>query len=94
MLLTEGEARQKWCPHVSLCEAGGAIYDNRGQSHGFTCCIASECMSWRWESKDSFAEKCGAWAGDNQPIEQDGPGPSGAKQSQREGYCGLAGKVE
>ena len=82
MLLTEDEARQKWCPHVSLCEVGGAIYDNRGQSHGFTRCIASECMSWRWSDERRQGTIVSVKETD------------GTEREVIRGYCGLSGKVE
>jgi len=50
MLLTEGEARQKWCPFATTSAATinelDGIFDTRGESHGFTACIASDCMAW------------------------------------------------
>jgi len=57
MLLTEEQAQQKWCPFatttaVSIAAPGGkttsGIYDTRGKSKGFTSCLASDCMAWRW----------------------------------------------
>ena len=49
MLLTEEQARQKWCPFATTTSlSGGRIFDTRGESKGFTLCIASACMAWRW----------------------------------------------
>jgi hypothetical protein len=47
--MTEKEAKTKWCPHVRWF--GNAkdyddMYPNRGDD---AACIASECMSWRWQ---------------------------------------------
>jgi hypothetical protein len=50
MLLTEVEAKKKWCPY-----ARGTAGDNRafietdaGAPPADRCCIASVCMAWRW----------------------------------------------
>lgn len=56
-MLTEQEARKKWCPYVRHEGAVGPF--NRGtffgplnehqHNNGTLCnCIASDCMSWRW----------------------------------------------
>ena len=47
MILSETEARERWCPFVSEAET----LDYRGQidDTGETpVCIASRCMAWRW----------------------------------------------
>jgi len=81
-VMTEDEARTKWCPfarvihfhdndHQGIAPAAG----NRG-CHGYpkpeARCIASDCMAWRWGSDVTV----------------------GKFKTQREnchGYCGLAG---
>lgn len=58
MLLTEEEARAKWCPHAADSNTGGNRV--RYGSHDFDPqygseaaidfpCIASDCMAWRSE---------------------------------------------
>ena len=58
MLLTEEQAREKWCPEARCAIKGDedAIFAygiNRWpKAHERltgTCCIASDCMMWRWE---------------------------------------------
>ena len=53
MLLTETEAKKKWCPHVraaishednNACNAG--VEGSRVPS--YSCCVGSGCMMWRW----------------------------------------------
>lgn len=87
-MLTEQDARQKWCPMVrnaapSDSEAAGTAGNRYGgeATHPTHSCIASDCMMWR---------KTG----------QIGIGPRGEKRDRDldgltrwidVGYCGLAG---
>ena len=52
MILTEEEAKKKWCPKYQVsfaaCESGSDCQDNRGLFPGYYC-LASDCMMWRWE---------------------------------------------
>lgn len=59
MMLTEEEARKKWCPFVRYYEAGDRAASNRWRQslpaeepHALNpvpCrCIASDCMMWQW----------------------------------------------
>lgn len=51
---TEQEAREKWCPHARVVNsahmAGNrAPFDtDYSERKAFACCIASDCMAWRW----------------------------------------------
>jgi len=49
MLLTEAEAKTKWCPQIRYGNEPGC---NRNWTpegaEMLVCCIASECMMWRW----------------------------------------------
>ena len=58
--MTEDEAKTKWCPYARLVSGGGAGF-NRAAPPDIdaapmisvaVCCIASECMAWRWEPSD------------------------------------------
>ncbi len=78
MILTEAEARTKWCPNtqVSAADANASYATNReGFARrglkGYDYCIASDCMAWRWTI---------------------GPMKGDTKDVQYKGYCGLAGK--
>lgn len=43
MVLTEEEAKTKWCPQV--------VRTNLGGTYPISCtCVASRCMLWRWWS--------------------------------------------
>lgn len=56
MMLTETDAKTKWCAHavevltppappaVATAQASG----NRGQAWDGCACLASGCMAWRW----------------------------------------------
>ncbi len=52
MLVTEKEAKTKWCPAARVSDAGlGNRYpmvDDLTSGRAFARCIASECMWWRW----------------------------------------------
>lgn len=75
-MMTEDEAKTKWCPHVRLTlgESGtdvswNRIFQNDGSITARGCnCIASQCMSWR-------------------SVVNPHPNCSGIPH----GYCGLAG---
>lgn len=94
---TEDQARQKWCPFASTAALpdshpqGGTIYDTRGQSTGFTACIASACMAWQWD--DGQQNDFGADRPEGEGWKKVGsfwcrnPKPGDAW---RPGYCGLA----
>lgn len=81
-MLTEEEAKTKWCPHVRVLAStdgakagvnmiltGDDLLPDRSKSN----CIASACMAWRWRRR---------YADDAKE----------AKISHVTGYCGLAGK--
>lgn len=42
MLLTEEEAKKKWCPMAQI------IIGYNENVNSASNCIASECMAWRW----------------------------------------------
>jgi hypothetical protein len=76
-MMTEKEARTKWCPFMRAFEIhsadvggawAGAAAINTDKAVDECRCIASECMMWRIETD-----------ADNQKMEWTG-------------YCGLAGK--
>lgn len=60
MLLTEEEAKERWCPFVRYLavfrnhhgdrETAGC-FNRGGADSGLekACCIASQCMAWRWQ---------------------------------------------
>lgn len=68
MLLTEQQAKSKWCPHARVIRwetlnqgetsvdhlIGGTNRDALGKTKnpGSCRCIAGECMAWRWRSSN------------------------------------------
>ena len=48
MVLTEDEAKTKWCPQVRVGESYRAV--NMRINYDLITCIASGCMMWRWEA--------------------------------------------
>ena len=79
MILTEEEARTKWCPEARVAiDAQGYSAANRfgddGKSYlgSQTFCIGSACMAWRWSLGDGIARV--------------------VNNSTLTGFCGKAGK--
>mgnify|MGYP000505886524 CR=1 FL=1 len=67
-MLTEEEARKKWCPASRASNANLTAGVNRRPSNKVDpdCyCIASDCMAWRWQpayppaAKDERQGFCG-----------------------------------
>ena len=53
MFLREENAREKWCPFATQAVGeDGAFWDTRQQSKGYTLCVASDCMAWRWSRRE------------------------------------------
>ncbi len=48
MLMTEQEARTKWCPHYRQYQGEDGTGDNRPNGGFNPRCIASDCMAWRF----------------------------------------------
>lgn len=98
MLLTEEQAKEKWCPFVrtvkfspsvsggiAIMQAialGNRLAENSDELPGVTRCIGSACMAWRWVA-----------------VENPHVHPMLATTEQRyvasetHGFCGLAGGV-
>jgi hypothetical protein len=60
MIVTENEARTKWCPHARDADLGGNR-DSSGEQPQVATCIGSQCMAWRWlqTTKHSGRGYCG-----------------------------------
>lgn len=81
-MLTEDEARKKWCPQSFAAIPVINEYGAEVQCSGPWVCKASECMAWRWFTHQR--EK------DGQIWSPTGPySATGTKE--HTGYCGLAG---
>lgn len=88
MIVTEEEAKAKWCRHVRHAEAGGGSWNRANWEDGdvlntdhnngrFACtCIGAKCMAWRW---------VGGWSRDDRTGLD-------AKVPLSKGYCGAEGK--
>lgn len=91
MLLSEEEAKTKWCPHAVASHTdprGG--FRNDGRPIQFSC-IASACMAWRWAySTYDTVEQRFLKPGEVYSL-------SDTKRYERRnhtGWCGLAGRPE
>ena len=87
-LLTEEEAKTKWCPLVRVAEAQAvgdfkiSLAINRdvslGEKRPRFKCIASSCMMWRKMPRHNWNNQLSQWE----------------VQTNDTGFCGLAGKPE
>lgn len=79
MILTEDEAKTKWCPDARGCVSSGHVVNRRqylvwedGEKRApvpdSTLCLGSACMAWRW----------------GRTVDEETGEPRG--------YCGKAGK--
>lgn len=74
MILTEEQARTKWCPFArpdQTVSLDGIIYARKGD------CIASDCMAWRWATLPPERQLRSETSKTANPV----PG---------KGFCGLA----
>ena len=103
-MMTEEEAKKKWCPHVRLGDSASNRWSTEVNLGGIApaqSCIGSGCMAWRW--KETFEQMPSK--GEATP-EKDKPKGEGwhyelvqgsgvwRRSTFVTGYCGLAGKVE
>ena len=92
-MLTEQEAKEKWCPQairpvVVSTGSTAAVGANRNQ-HVLplgTFCVGSECMVWRWNDKTTVY-----YIGTNELGRSEFKHEQLSKEKWT-GYCGLAGK--
>lgn len=105
MILTEEEARTKWChlTTVSLApnnaEWQGHLMDSRGNldiHYAFTRCIASSCPVWQWgdgggDSGWQLPDGTTHWGTDSAKYVEGQHGQAAAGWL-RVGYCGKGGK--
>lgn len=91
MLLTEEDARMRWCPFAVSANPipVGPLYQVTGHnrdhpSGNIPACIASSCMAWRWNSEKAFRE---IDLVTSDVIKEEEVKP-------RLGFCGLARKPE
>lgn len=103
MIVTEEEAKKKWCPFVRHeGDKGGSWnrtvsamkrifgWDGGNPYPEETCnCIASECMAWRWAHMRHFPEP--ANTADLYPDNQGYLARKDGNDMKRLGYCGKAG---
>lgn len=100
-MITEYDAKNRWCPFARLSEMGGTF--NRCGPAANVECIGSQCMAWRWDSSrgPGPVEEYTVPVGGNPANLPDRPGfrwNAGKKDAEgvhwglfpRLGYCGLA----
>ena|SRR3990167_11273489 len=98
-MLTEDEAKTKWCPWVRFVTPSAednaprnrlsAEYPERIED--WNRCIGSACMMWRWTEKpnpDWKPDSPMPWYPQEHPDDK----PALYIEDKTRGYCGLAGK--
>jgi hypothetical protein len=95
MLVTEEQAREKWCPFVRFDDEGCNRHyvqahhipetDEQVARHSdnnpvYARCVASSCMAWRWSDQRKEVIEAGGY--DQQTPEK----------LVRMGWCGLTGE--
>lgn len=89
-MMTEEDAKEKWCPYTRVMNANGLGCGNRWDNTvGYyapngSLCVGSTCMAWRWGPNNGRVFE---------PLNVPGSG-GGSYQGDpwKVGYCGLAGK--
>ena len=107
MLLTEDEAKIKWCPQAQDENDGGSynrflISGTPLASYPIVCvCLASQCMWWRWESNSipylvspTIGPKGSPPQGEGWEWDEEGHRWIKYLPETRRGYCGIAGRAE
>lgn len=81
MIVTEQEAKEKWCPQ------GHYHKEDYAKETATPKCAGSGCMMWRWYSKSKCVKEREIKFGTSSP-------PVYEKMPREEwtGYCGLGGK--
>ncbi|WP_188260832.1 hypothetical protein [Azospirillum tabaci] len=106
MLMTEEQARTKWCPKARASDqAEPPLSINRVRTNkpdGDCLCIASDCMAWRWAGEKTAYQRL---VGRNDPTPEPPWAPTGRVSTagrevwemdagSRQGFCGAFGKPE
>lgn len=101
-MMTEEEAKTKWCPQARIDGLTDLPAYNRcidGSAPKASCCIGSACMMWRWSQQGRQNIASHAVEGwEHIPAEDSDDGvefwrePEDRWIRRWHGYCGLAGK--
>ena len=62
IVVTEQEAKTKWCPHMTYCVNPHHVMDGLAAEYVQAKCSASECMAWRWHG-NIYGEECSGYCG-------------------------------
>lgn len=91
-MISEYDAKNKWCPFARLSEMGGT-YNRCGPAANLEC-IGSQCMAWRWgpnEERKYVKRGEPPPTGDGWTILYPGAQLESWVRPIEQGYCGLAG---
>lgn len=85
-MMTEDDAREKWCPLIRIHEEpsmgteGSTYAYNRPEAMGGMTCIASDCMAWEWGEEEYELTHSGGEVHHVLPLKL---------KTDRKGDCGL-----
>ena len=101
-MITEDEAKTKWCPFArSIVSTGGGANrgtDSAGRPPPNVNCIGSACMAWRWDGKrtglydKNHPDNGPAAPGQTIAYDPNDPERSEWVRYEGRGHCGLVGK--
>ena len=90
-MITEDEAKKKWCPHVRHSDSEtDSVAVNRFGRHAidpersWNSCIGSACMAWRWKDLPPVIASDDLQSIPVSELEM--------RTKARRGYCGLSGR--
>jgi|HubBroStandDraft_1064217.scaffolds.fasta_scaffold778719_2 hypothetical protein len=91
VLVTEDDAKTKWCPFTRVGEQASGAAENRPD--GSFNCIGSACMAWRWKDDIERRWTQDAPEGDGwQRVEAIGGVAHWVRTHKTpHGFCGIAG---
>lgn len=97
-MLTEDEAKEKWCPMLRKLVVNGDISISEYERRPDTNCIASDCMVWVFGDSNYISPCCNKgvidehlanFGGDYKCTECKQPFLSSKMIEVKKGYCGL-----
>lgn len=99
MLLTEEQAKEKWCPYKYRMSYGAPANEDPECFAEYVTeqtaahpCIASACMAWRWTPKRSLV--FGDWRDENDELQGEAREQTNYEGDEPRGYCGAFGRPD
>lgn len=103
MIVTEADAKEKWCPEARSVVDGDFSANRRyyGEHDSGSMCLGSSCMKWRWmmapmqlvahEPREGWEHVTAEEAPQHDEEREFWLEPRAEAMKRRRGYCGAAG---